>query len=127
MPTTPVTSLDQLNLTFAERFNARDVEGLLALNLPNAVFAPAPGHPVEGEEAIRGALEQFLALGLPITMSVRHVFEAGSVGLAIADWTLEGTGADGSEVKLGGSTADVAVHDDEHGWRYAIDNPFGTA
>lgn len=123
----PVTSLDQLNIAFAERFNARDVEGLLALNAPDAVFVPAPGHPVTGDQTIRAALEQFLALGLPITMSVRRVLEAGGVGLAVADWTIEGTGPDGSEVMLSGSTADVAVHDVEHGWRYAIDNPFGTA
>lgn len=50
-----VTSLDQLNLAFADRFNARDLDGLMALN-----------------------------------------------------------------------TADVAVFDEEHGWRYAVDNPFGT-
>ncbi|MCI1018202.1 nuclear transport factor 2 family protein [Microbacterium sp. C5A9] len=126
MSTTPVTALDQLNIAFAERFNARDIEGLLALNAPDAVFVPAPGHPVTGEASIRGALEQFLALGLPITMSVRQVHQTGAVGLAVADWTIEGTGPDGSEVFLSGSTADVAVHDDEHGWRYAIDNPFGT-
>lgn len=127
MSHSPVTSLDQLNLAFAERFNARDIEGLLALNTPEAVFVPAPGQPVAGAPSIRGALEQFLALGLPITMTVRNIFESGSVGLAVADWTLEGIGPDGAEVKLAGSTADVAVLDDAHGWRYAIDNPFGTA
>ena len=30
-------------------------------------------------------------------------------------------------IDLAGTTADVAVHDDEHGWRYVIDDPFGTA
>ncbi|MGW8484158.1 YybH family protein [Microbacterium sp. NPDC055903] len=127
MSFTKVTSLDQLNLAFAERFNARDIDALMALNAPNAVFVPAPGQPVEGEEGIRGALGQFLALELPITMNVRHVFASGATGLAIADWTLTGTGPDGSEVALAGTTADVAVYDDEHGWRYVIDNPFGTA
>ncbi len=57
--------------------------------------------------------------------SSRTSFLMGRV--AVADWTIEGTGPDGSEVMLSGSTADVAVHDVEHGWRYAIDNPFGTA
>ena len=127
MSHTKITSLDQLNVAFADRFNARDLEGLLALNTPDAVFVPAPGQPVTGEEGIRGALAQFLALELPITMNVRHVFQAGAVGIAVADWTLEGTGPDGSAVALAGTTADVAQFDDEHGWRYVIDNPFGTA
>ncbi|MCE4027166.1 nuclear transport factor 2 family protein [Microbacterium sp. Au-Mic1] len=122
-----VTALDQLNLAFADRFNARDLEGLMALNTEDVVFVPAPGTPVTGQDAVRGALEQFLGLNLPITMTVRHVFQTGSTGLAIADWTISGTGPDGSEIHLAGTTADVAVHDERHGWRYVIDNPFGTA
>ncbi|WDH77782.1 nuclear transport factor 2 family protein [Microbacterium esteraromaticum] len=125
--TNKVTTLDTLNLAFAERFNARDLDGLMALNAPDVVFVPAPGQPVQGEAAVRGALEQFLSLNLPITMTVRHVFQTGEAGLAVADWTIEGTGPDGSQIALSGTTADVAVHDDEHGWRYVIDNPFGTA
>lgn len=124
---TPVTSLDQLNLAFAERFNARDVDELLELFAPDAVFVPAPGQPLQGTEQVRAALEQFLALGLPISMTVRHAFASGGTGLAVADWSLQGTGPDGSEVSLGGSTADVAIYDEVHGWRYVIDNPFGTA
>lgn len=127
MSTTTVTALDQLNVVFAERFNARDLEALLALSTPEAVFVPAPGQPVAGADAIRGALTQFLSLNLPITMNVRHVFQSGSTGLVVADWTLAGTGPDGSDVNLGGTTSDVAIYDEEHGWRYAIDNPFGTA
>lgn len=122
-----VTALDQLNLAFADRFNARDLDGLMALNVDEVVFVPAPGTPVTGATAVRGALEQFLGLNLPITMNVRHVFQSGNTGLAIADWTITGTGPDGSQVDLAGTTADVAVYDDQHGWRYVVDNPFGTA
>ncbi len=122
-----VNALDQLNLAFADRFNARDLDGLMALNTDDVVFVPAPGAPLTGEAAVRGALEQFLGLNLPISMSVRHVFQSGKTGLAIADWTITGTGPDGSEINLAGTTADVAVHDEQHGWRYVIDNPFGTA
>ncbi|MFF2390135.1 YybH family protein [Agromyces sp. NPDC058104] len=125
--TTPITSLDQLNLAFAARFNARDVEGLLALNAPDAVFVPAPGQPVQGTQQVRAALEQFLALGLPIDMTVRHAIVSGSTGLAIADWTMQGTGPDGNEIALGGTTSDVAAYDEVAGWRFVIDNPFGTA
>lgn len=124
--TTPITDLAQLNLAFADRFNARDIDGLLALNAPDVVFVPAPGVALQGD-AVKGALEQFLSLNLPITMTVRNVFVAGTVGLAVADWTITGTGPDGSDVALAGSTADVAIFDEAHGWRYAVDNPFGTA
>ena len=42
----PVASLDQLNLAFADRFNARDLDGLMELNTAGVVFVPAPGQPV---------------------------------------------------------------------------------
>lgn len=125
--TTPVTALDQLNLAFADRFNARDLDGLMALNVDDVVFVPAPGQPVQGEAAVRGALEQFLGMNLPIRMTLRYVFQNGNTGLAVADWTINGTGPDGSKTALAGTTADVAVYDEKHGWRYVIDNPFGTA
>ena len=124
---TPVTALDQLNLAFPDRFNARDLDGLMALNVDSVVFVPAPGVPVQGEENVRGALEQFLGLNLPISMKVRHVFQSGNIGLAIADWTITGTGPDGAALAMAGTTADVAAHDDQFGWRYVVDNPFGTA
>jgi ketosteroid isomerase-like protein len=123
---TTITQLEQLPLAFAERFNARDVDGLLALNAPGAIFVPAPGQPVQGESDVRAALEGFLALRLPISMTVRRAFASGETGLVVADWALSGTGPDGSPVSLGGSTADVAVFEPATGWRYLIDNPFGT-
>lgn len=122
-----VMTLDTLHAAFAARFNAGDIEGLLALNAPGAVLVPAPGQPLSEPDAVRGGLEQFMALGGPIEMALRHVFVSGSIGLAIADWTLKGTAPDGSPVELAGSTSDVAVFDEEHGWRIVIDNPFGTA
>lgn len=122
-----VTELNQLNTAFAERFNAQDLDGLIALNTADVVFVPAPGQPVTGEANVRAALEQFLALKLPISMNVRTVFQSGNTGLAVADWTITGTGPDGNELALAGTTADVASFDEEHGWRYVVDNPFGTA
>jgi ketosteroid isomerase-like protein len=95
--------------------------------LRTSFSCPHPVSQLRGEANVRGALEQFLAINLPITMTVRNVFQSGNTGLAVADWTISGTGPDGSEVALAGTTADVATYDAEHGWRYVIDNPFGTA
>lgn len=123
----PITSLEKLHLAFMERFNAGDIEGLLALNAPGIVLVAAPGQPISEPAAVRAGFEQFLGLGGPIKMNVRNVFVSGTTGLVVADWTLAGTAPDGSPVSLAGATADVAVFDETHGWRIAIDNPFGTA
>jgi ketosteroid isomerase-like protein len=75
---------------------------------------------------VAGALQQFLDLGLPIDMSVRHVIRSGDIALLIVDWSLRGTGPDGNEVDLSGTTADLARRGPE-GWKFVINNPFGTA
>ena len=50
----------QLNLAFADRFNARDLDGLMALNTADVVFVPAPGTPVTGEDAVRASWHYIL-------------------------------------------------------------------
>jgi ketosteroid isomerase-like protein len=49
-----------------------------------------------------------LAIGLAITINVRNVHAVGDIALVIPDWSLKGTGADGSKVDMSGSTAEVA-------------------
>lgn len=58
---------------------------MLALAKAESVFVPQPCVATSGDAA-RGALEQFLAIGLPITMNVRNVYVSGDIALVIADW-----------------------------------------
>jgi ketosteroid isomerase-like protein len=120
-----ISELSQLHPAWAEAFNKSDIDAMLALAETHQVFVPAPGTALQGEAA-RGALQQFLALRLPIAMTVRHAFESNEIGLVIVDWSISGTGPDGSAVALAGTTADVARRGVD-GWKFVIDNPFGTA
>jgi ketosteroid isomerase-like protein len=115
----------ELHTTWAARFNAKDLEGMVALAEPASVFVPQPGVVVEGE-GVRAAEQQFLSLGLPITLKVRRVIVSGDIALLISDWSLKGKATDGSDVDLSGTTADVARRGADR-WKYVIDNPFGTA
>jgi ketosteroid isomerase-like protein len=115
----------ELHTTWAARFNAKDLDGMVALAETDSVFVPQPGAVVAGEAAVRSAEQQFLNIGLPITLNVRRVIISGDIALLISDWTLTGTAADGSEVNMSGTTADVARRGRD-GWKYVIDNPFGT-
>jgi ketosteroid isomerase-like protein len=122
---TVISELKQLHPAWAAAFNSSDINAMLELAETDQVFVPAPGAALQGDAA-KGALEQFLSLGLPISMTVRHAFESGDIGLVIVDWAINGTAADGSTVALAGATADVARRG-EAGWKFVIDNPFGTA
>jgi PAS domain-containing protein len=79
----------------------------------------------ESGAAVRGAEQQFLNIGLPITLKVRRVIVSGDIALLISDWTSSGKAADGSDVNMSGTTADVARRGPD-GWKYVSDNPFGT-
>ncbi|MEN9418104.1 MAG: hypothetical protein RI988_1724 [Pseudomonadota bacterium] len=110
---------------FARAFNARDLDALLALYPQGSVFVPAPGQPLTSHDAMRQALQGFLAIGLPITLTVRHAYASGDTALLVVDWALRGTGADGRRVDLVGTGTDIVRRDPAGRWHYAVDNPFG--
>ncbi len=58
-----VPRLEDLHFRFAQAFNSRDAEALIALYEPNATLVAQPGQSISGHEAIRAALGGFLALG----------------------------------------------------------------
>jgi ketosteroid isomerase-like protein len=120
-----ITTPTDLHRVWAERFDAGDVDGMLALAEPGSAFVPQPGVVVTGD-AYRDALSGFVSLGLPISLSLRHSLVHEDTALLVYDWRIAGTASDGNAVELTGTTADVARRGPE-GWRFVIDNPFGTA
>lgn len=126
MTTTPfIENATDLHPAWGERFNAGDVDGMLTLAEEGSGFVPQPGALTSGDD-YRAALGGFVSLGLPISLTLRHSFVVDDIALLIYDWTIKGTAADGNEIDLAGSTADVARRGAD-GWRYVLDNPFGTA
>jgi ketosteroid isomerase-like protein len=53
----------ELHTTWASRFNAKDLDGMVALAETDSVFVPQPGVVVAGEAAVRNAEQQFLNIG----------------------------------------------------------------
>ena len=121
MPAMNPVELDQL---FGQALNSGNLEGLLALYEPDASFIPEPGKEVHGKEAIRLALEGFLAMKPNITLDTKVLAQTADVSLCTANWHLTGTGPDGP-VELNGQTAEVARKQPDGSWLFIIDNPFG--
>ncbi len=82
--------------------------------------------PVTGPD-LHAANSRLQDLGIPIRVSPRHVYRNGDLALLIVDWIIDGTGRDGQPVRVEGTATDVARRGSDGRWRYAIDNPFGTA
>ena len=120
-----VRTPEEMHARFAEAFNAADSSALLALYEPNAAFVAQPGQTIAGIEAVRGALQQYLALKGTIKMETTYVVESGDTALLRGKWLLQGTGPDGKPVELRGNNVEVLRRQNDGTWRFVIDNPFG--
>jgi len=122
------TTARQVHELFVERFNAKNLDGMLELYETNAVILP-PGAPevVSGHTAIRKVLEGILALDGEMNNVIVRVIGQQDVAILYSRWTLCGTGLDGSPVTIGGTTSDVVRRQSDGSWRFAIDNPLGGA
>ncbi|GAA2739973.1 MULTISPECIES: YybH family protein [Kitasatospora] len=118
-PTDPA----RLPYVFADAFNSGDLGAVDQLFEPDALFVTEPGRTVTGDDR-RKANAEFLALGVPIRLTLRHTYVTGDLALLIGDYLIEGEGPDGP-IRLEGSATDVARRGPDGRWRYAIDNPSG--
>ena len=91
----------ETHVLFQKAFNAGDVQGLMALYEPEAILIPQPGaEPIRGIQAIRSALEGFLALKGKVELQTRHVVQHGDIALLRSAWWLKGTGPDEQPVEM---------------------------
>ena len=120
------TTAKQVHELFVERFNVQDVDGIIELYEPNAVILP-PDAPevVSGHAAIREVLDGILALGGKMENAIVRVIEQQDIAILYSRWTVCGTGPDGTQVTVGGTTSDVVRRQNDGSWLFAIDNPLG--
>ncbi|MCY0929242.1 DUF4440 domain-containing protein [Streptomyces sp. H27-H1] len=122
--TTLVTAPAELPNAFLHAFNARDLEAIDRLFEPGAVRVLTPGNVVSGDGR-RAATSSFMALGIPMKLSVRHCYEYGDLALLLCDYLIKGVAPDGTSVLHEGTATDVVRRGADGAWRYAIDNPPG--
>jgi uncharacterized protein (TIGR02246 family) len=112
---------------FADAFNARDLDALVALYEPEAVLVPQAGQRAVGRDAIREALAGFLAAFETIELTTRGIVQQGDIALLYPEFRLGGTGENGEPVTLEGRGTEVARRQAYGTWLFVIDDPFSTA
>ena len=118
-------SPEDLHRLFMTLFNARNLDGLMALYETDATLVPQPGSRTVGHEANRQTLQQFLALNGRIDITTVEVIRSGPLALLRGKWQLTGTGADGRPVDLSGKNIEVARRQPAGHWQFVIDHPYG--
>ena len=119
------TLADRIYADFAKCFNEGDMEGLLNLYEPDAVFVRGPGDHRSGHAAIREALQELLDTGGKISFKTRHAVQHGDILMLSNEYTLQGSGADGKLFTVTGKTAEVLRRQPDGRWLYIIDHPAG--
>ena len=119
-----ITSPAQADPIFVERFNAGDVDGLMELYEPDALFVPEPGaKPASGPEAVREFVVNFPLQDPKIDLRTRVIYERETDALIYSDWTLTGTGPDGP-AQLEGQATVLLRKQSDGTWLLAMDDPF---
>ena len=118
-----VNDPEQLGRLFAERVNAGDLEGLVALYEDSATFVGPDGGSASGSDAIRERLQGLLAMAPRITPTSSRAVMAGDVALMSNGWRMSLGAGDGELAGLDGASTEVARRQPDGGWLYVIDNP----
>lgn len=118
-----ITHPAAINAAFADAFNRRSLDDLLALYEEDACLrGDADGATITGRKQIAEALQALLAM--PGRMQSRNVFciERHDIALLRADWTIaEENGA----IVASGRSAEIVRRQADGSWRYIIDHAMG--
>lgn len=110
-----------------EAINRSDLDTALSYYEPEAILIAQPGTICLGKDAIRTALEGFIALKPELKGQAHKIIDVGNLALYCSRWTLIGTSYDGKRVEMSGMSSDVLRRQPDGRWLVAIDNPWGTS
>jgi uncharacterized protein (TIGR02246 family) len=109
-----------VNAAFADAFNRRDLDDLLALYDPDGAVVEMDGTTSTGTREIRHHLERLLDLGGTMESLNLTAVEHGDIALVTAEWTI-------TDAKVAptmrGRSSEVLRRQADGTWAYLIDQP----
>ncbi|MDN3265297.1 DUF4440 domain-containing protein [Streptomyces sp. CSDS2] len=118
---------EELKREYTAAFNSGDVEATLAHYTDEGLTVVERGVALGKSGDLHAALGDYFRTAQPrVEFEYRHAYVAGDVALVVTEWTLEENAPDGGRVSTSGRATDVLVHESD-GWRFAIDNRFGSS
>jgi uncharacterized protein (TIGR02246 family) len=118
----PVSEPQEIHRAVEEAFNAKDLDGLVALYEKDARMVAPDGSVVQGVDAIREQWQSFLAMNAQMKLRTRFAIEMDDIALLRNDFTVESP-----DLQMGSSTCEVVRRQPDGSWRYIVDHPFGAS
>lgn len=116
---------EDLHPMFAQAFNARDIEGLLALYEPEAKLMPGGGPLRCGTAEIRDALRRFLEIPRTMTIETVYAIRMGDIALLRARWSMSPAPQKAKKPVQPSFSSEVARLQPDGRWLYIVDYPLG--
>ena len=117
-------SPDDVNPQLIDAINRGDLDTALSLYETDAAFITEDGTAI-GHEAIRPALEAFIATKPSLSFEPLETVRTGDIAVTRGNWKLAGTGPDGAALEMAGRSFEVVRQQADGTWRFAIDAPNG--
>jgi len=114
---------EELPRLFAERANAGDIEGLIALYEDGATLVRADGVPASGAGELRESLEGLLAMTPRILARGSRAVRAGDIALMSSSFHMTLGPQGDNDSGFEGSSMEVARRQPDGRWLYVIDDP----
>ena len=119
----PVSKPEEWMDTWGELFAKGDVESLLEMYHPDAVFVGEPKKPAPtGGGNIKTAIETFLSMNGSMKLNTLGAVQNGDTAVVYGPWIFDATGPDGP-VHMD-FTATAVLTKGADGWRATIDDFF---
>ena len=115
-----VAQPSEINAAFADGFNRRDIDGLLALYDSEGAVVEIDGSVSTGRAAVSTHLTELVALGGTMVSTNRTALSVGEIALVTAEWVITGSSV---APELRGRSAEVLRRQPDGTWAYLIDQP----
>jgi uncharacterized protein (TIGR02246 family) len=119
----PAYSPEEIHRLFQHAFNLGDVEALIALYEPNAVYVINGQHAI-GRESIREAFQSLLPRRGLMTLETRAVVSQQDLAVLRGGWVIEPLTGMGSELATRGLSTEVVRKQQDGTWLFVIDIPY---
>jgi uncharacterized protein (TIGR02246 family) len=113
---------EDLHPALAAAYNAGDLDGLLALYAPDAVFVISPGRVTDGPAELRARLQRLIELGGRLEIEPQAFVRSADVVLVVGRYSHSGRRPDGMPFEVGGRFADVLRQQSDGRWLVAVDD-----
>jgi ketosteroid isomerase-like protein len=120
-----VTRPEDLYPALSDAFNAGDLEAILSLYDPKAVYVIKPNRVTESPAELRAAMQHVIALRGHLMINPQTFIRSDDLVLVLGTFTLSGRRRDVKPFDRTSRFADVLRRQPDGRWLIAVDNPYG--